>query len=76
MTTIDSNKHFCYLSWNLALKFEAISSSSFSSLQIIGGTTWSTPTFGLLLESEEDGDNEDDEADGEYGGVRGRVFAL
>ena len=76
MTTIDSDKRFRYLSWNLALKFEVISSFSFSSSQIIGDTTWLTPTFGLLLESEKDGDNEDDEVDGEYRSVRGRVFAL
>ncbi|KAJ9678182.1 hypothetical protein PVL29_022924 [Vitis rotundifolia] len=39
LIVIDSDSCLCYLSWNLALKLEAISSSS---SQIIRGTSWST----------------------------------
>ena len=63
LTTMDLDKCLCYLSLNLALKFEVMS-SSFSSLQIIGDTTWSTHASSSPLEDEEDGDDENDEADG------------
>ncbi|KAJ9692906.1 hypothetical protein PVL29_011828 [Vitis rotundifolia] len=65
LIAMDSYKHLCYLSRNLTLKLEAISFSSSSSSQIIGGTSWPTPTFGSLLEDEEDGEDDEDEADDE-----------
>ena len=64
LTTMDLDKRLRCLSRNPTLKFEAIS-SSFSSSQIIRDTTWTTHAFGLPLENEEDGDDEDDEVDGE-----------
>ena len=64
LTAMDLDRCLHCLSRNSALKFEAISSSFYSS-QIIGDTTWSTHASGSPLEDEEDGDDEDDEADGE-----------
>ena len=73
---MDSDRCLHCLSRNLTLKFEVISSSFSSSLQIMGGTTWSTLVSGLLLEVEEDKDDEKDEADGEDEGASGGVFTL
>ena len=73
---MDLDKCLCCLSRNPTLKVEVISSSSSSSLQIMGGTTWSTLISGLLLEAEEDKDDEKNEANGEDEGASGRVFTL
>ena len=75
LKTMDSNKHLRCLSWNPALKFEAMSPSS-SSSQTMRGTTRPTFVSGSLLGSEEDEDNENDEVDGEDGGAGGGVLAL
>lgn len=48
MIVMDSDKRLHCLSLNSILKFMGMSSSSFSS-QLIGGTTNSTPIFGLVL---------------------------
>ena len=45
---MDLNRCLHYLSLNLVLKFAAMS-SSFSSSQVIGGTTGSTPISGSML---------------------------
>lgn len=76
LIAMDSDRRFRYLSRNLTLKLEVISSSSSSFSQIIGGATWSTPTSGSSLEVEEDGDDEEDEADEEYGYVGGGVLTF
>ena len=78
LTVMDSNRRLCYLSRNLALKLEVISSSSSSSSssQITRGTTRSTPASCLSLEDEEDIDDEEDEAHEEDGDVRGEIIAL
>ncbi|KAJ9709478.1 hypothetical protein PVL29_001116 [Vitis rotundifolia] len=73
---MDSNRRLRYLSRNLTLKFEAMSSSSSFSSQIMGGTTLSTPVSGSLLEAEEDEDDEEVEANREEGDVGGRVLTF
>ena len=77
LTVMDLDKRLHYLSRNPTLKFEAIYSFSFSlSSQVIGGTTWSTLTFGSLLEAEEDEDDEEDEVDEEERDTGGEVLAF
>ncbi|KAJ9680219.1 hypothetical protein PVL29_019505 [Vitis rotundifolia] len=73
LTTMDLDKRLRCLSRNPILKLEAISSSSFSSLQIIVSTTRSTPSSGSSLENEDD---EDDETNGEDEDVGGEVLTL
>lgn len=68
-TVMDSDKRLRCLLWNLVLKLEAMSPSSSSSSQIIGGTGCITPASGLSLE-----DEEEDEADNEYGETGGGVL--
>lgn len=60
LITMDSDRRLRYLSWNLTLKLEVISSFSSSSSQIIRGTNRVTPTSALSLEDEENGDDEED----------------
>ena len=72
---MDSIRHLRCLSQNLALKFVAMSLSSFST-QTMGDNTRSTPISGSLLAVEEDEDEEEDEVDGEDRGAGDRVFAL
>lgn len=76
LTAMDSDRCLRCLSQNLTLNFEAISSSSFSSFQIMRGTTRSTPVFGSLLEAEEDKDDEEDETNGEDESAGGGIIAL
>ena len=66
------DRHLRFLSRNLTLKLEVISSS----LQIIGGTSQPTLASGLLLEDEEDKEDEKDEDDDEDGKARDGVLAL
>lgn len=57
---MDLDRRLYYLSLNSALKFVAMSSASFSS-QMMEGTTSSTPVSGLVLATEEDEADEEDE---------------
>ena len=71
---MDSNLRLRYLSWNLVLMLETISSSSFS--QIIRGISQPTHASGLLLEDKENKDNEEDEVDDEDEELGDRVLTL
>lgn len=68
-TMMDLDRHLCCLSLKSTLKFATMSPFS-SSSQAMGGTTSSTPVFGLVLTAEED------EADGENRDADGGVLAL
>lgn len=70
---MDSDKRLHCLLQNSALRLEAISFSSSSSSQIIGGTSRLTPVSSSSLQDEED---EDDETDEEDEDVRSRVLTL
>lgn len=70
---MDLDRRLRCLSQNSSLNFEAMSSSSSSSSQTMGGTTRSIPVSGSLPEDEND---EKDEANGENGDAGGRVLAL
>ena len=73
--TIYLDKRIHYLSRNPNLKLEVIS-SSFSSSQIIGGTSWFTPTSTSLLKNEEDREDEGDETNDEDKVAGHRVLAF
>lgn len=73
---MDSNLRLRYLSWNLVLMLETISSSSSSFSQIIRGTSQPTHASGLLLEDKENKDNEEDEVDDEDEELGDRVLTL
>lgn len=66
---MDLDRCLCYLSLNPALKFIAMSPSSFST-QTMEGATWSTLVSSSLLASEED----EGDVDGEDERVGGRVL--
>ena len=74
--SVDSDRCLHCLSGNSTLKFEAISFSSSSSSQIIGGINWPTPISGSLLKDKKCEKEEEDEADDEDGEVGSRVLAF
>lgn len=67
LTTMDLDKRLRCLSQNSTLRLETISSSSFSSSQIIGSASQLTPIFGSSLKDEENEDDEIDEEDEDAG---------